>query len=328
MTQTSQKRFCVVGSGAWGTVLALLLTHNAHDVTLWTRREEHAETLRRKRCNEAYLPGVFLPEALSVTANLSDCAAADALIIAVPSRALREVLTQLPPVPALISATKGLEHGTLKRSTQIIAEYQPHAILGALSGPNLAAEIAAGKPAASVLASNDDSFATEAQTWFNQDSFRIYRSADITGVELAGALKNILALATGMSDALGLGENTRATIITRGLAELLRLGDRLGADPKTFYGLAGLGDIVATCASSHSRNHRAGEALVRGESLADIQAAGLTAEGIPTVKAVQSYATETGLELPICSEVYSVVYEGKAPETALNDLMRRELKAE
>ena len=241
---------------------------------------------------------------------------------------MREVLANLPQTPAIISATKGLEYGQLKRSTQIIAEYQPDAVLAALSGPNLALEIAQGKPAASVLASADDTFAATAQTWFNQDSFRVYRSADIVGVELAGALKNILALATGMSDALQLGENTRASLITRGLNELLRLGEHLGADPKTFYGLAGLGDIVATCASHQSRNHRTGAAFVSGKNLTDIEATGLTAEGVPTVKAVQNYAREVGLELPICSEVYKVIYEGKAPEAALGDLMGRELKEE
>lgn len=251
MTQTSQlrRRLGVIGAGAWGTVLANLLSNNDHTVTLWTRRAEHAEELKHDNSNEAYLPGISLGQSVKVTSDLAAVDDCDALVVSVPSKALREVLANLPKAPAIISATKGLEYAQLKRSTQIIAEYQPDAVLAALSGPNLALEIAQGKPAASVLASTDDAFVATAQTWFNQKNFRVYRSADIVGVELAGALKNILALATGMSDALQLGENTRASLITRGLNELLRLGEHLGADPQTFYGLAGLGDIVATCAS-------------------------------------------------------------------------------
>lgn len=330
MSQVSQRaELAVIGAGAWGTMLAVLLAENGHTVKLWTRRADHSQELDKLRENRRYLPGLSLPSNIQVSSELSVCSKdVEAALLAVPSRALREVLAALPAVPACISCAKGLELGSFKRLSEVISEYQQSAKVAALSGPNLAKEIQQGLPAAATLASADESFAKTAQRWLNSDSFRVYRSSDLIGVEVAGAMKNVIALAAGMCDGLKLGDNAKASIITRGLAEIVRLGVQLGGQPQTFYGLAGLGDLVATCSSATSRNHTAGERIARGETLAELEAARLTAEGIPTTQAVFEYARREGLELPISSEVYGVIFEQKPPRQALDDLMKRELKAE
>ena len=330
MTQVSQRpTLTVLGAGAWGTVLAWLLAENNHEVRLWARREALAHSINKTHENPDYVPGLRLPETVRATADFAEAVQeVEAAVVAVPSKGLREVLAALPPVQAFISASKGLEPGSLKRFSEIIAEYQPEAVLAALSGPNLAKEIAAGLPAAATLASPNEHFATTAQRWFNGPTFRVYTSLDLVGVETAGAMKNVVALAAGLCDGLELGDNAKAGIITRGLAEIVRLGTHLGGEAKTFYGLAGLGDVVATCSSPQSRNHSAGVRLARGETSADLAADSLTAEGLPTVKAIHEYGAAHGLALPICTEVYRVVYEDKAPHIALADLMRRDMKPE
>lgn len=330
MTSTSHSArplIAVIGAGAWGTALAWLLANNRHPVRLWTRRAEHAALLAQTRENP-YLPGLRLPERISVTHDLTAALeGAGACVIALPSRALRDVLAKLPAAPLYISVSKGIEVGSFLRMSEIITAYQPGVPIAVLSGPNLAHEIAAGLPAAATAASAVPEVAETVQRYFHQPNFRVYRSRDVIGVEIGGALKNVIALAAGMSDGLGLGDNAKAGIITRGLAELVRLGTHLGGELRTFYGLAGLGDMIATCASRRSRNHLAGERIAQGAALAEIEAS-LTAEGLPTVKAVYQYAEQHGLELPITGEVYRVIYEGKAPRQALRDLMRRQLKAE
>lgn len=326
-------KLAVIGAGAWGTTIAALLANNQTDtnvaVTLWARREEAARTYREARENTRYLPGVRLPDSLNITADGDDAlAGAAAAFVVVPSKGLRRTLETLPGAPAYISCSKGLEKGTLKRLSEIIGEYHPDARLAALSGPNLAREIAAGLPASATVASADDDLAAAAQRWLNQLSFRVYTSTDTVGVEVCGALKNIIALAAGMNDGLELGANARATLITRGLAELIRFGEHLGGTTETFYGLAGLGDLTATCSSTSSRNHTAGEMLAGGATLHDLEQSELTTEGIETLKAVVPYAVERGLELPIATEVYRVIFENKPPRQALEDLMGREVKAE
>lgn len=332
MTQTSQfeaVKLAVIGAGAWGTVLAWLLAQNGCAVKLWARRETLARTINASRRNKDYLPDLELPKNLSATSSLAKAVeGVSAAVIAVPSQGLREVLSNLPRVPALISCSKGLEVGSFKRFSQVLADYQPAADLAALSGPNLAKEIAAGLPAAATLAAPDQSFVQRAQGWFNSTTFRVYTSSDLVGVEIAGALKNVIALAAGMCDGLKLGDNAKASIITRGLAEIIRLGTHLGGDAKTFYGLAGLGDMIATCASAQSRNHTAGELFAQGVRSSEIERKHLTAEGIPTVKAVYDFALNEGLELPIATEVYRVIYANKNPHQAISDLMGRVAKAE
>ncbi|MEX2536869.1 MAG: NAD(P)H-dependent glycerol-3-phosphate dehydrogenase [Trueperaceae bacterium] len=319
----------VVGGGAWGTVLALLLARNGHDVTLWTRRPEHALAIDRLRENSERLPGIRLPESIQTTSDLAGCARnAQAAFIAVPSLGLAEVMSGLAEVPALVSCSKGLAGPYLTRLSELISHKQPEATVAVLSGPNLAKEIASGLPAAAVAASTDATMAERVQNWLQSSTFRIYSSPDPIGVEVGGALKNVIALAAGMSDGLGLGDNAKASIVTRGLAEIVRLGLELGARRETLYGLAGLGDMVATCASRNSRNHMAGERIARGETLEELRRVGLTAEGIPTVEAVHAFAEERRLSLPIVSEVYRVAFEQKDPRRAIGDLMARASRSE
>jgi glycerol-3-phosphate dehydrogenase (NAD(P)+) len=322
-------RLAVLGAGAWGTVLAWLLAKNQHEVLFWTRRDDHARALQQNRRNPEYIPDLKLPENITVTSQLAGaCEAIEAALVAVPSKGLREVLEKLPDVPALISCSKGLELQSFKRLSEVIQEYKPEATVAALSGPNLALEIAREKPAAATIASEDIEFAKTAQGWLNQSIFRVYSSDDLIGLEIAGALKNVIALAAGICDGLNLGDNAKATLITRGLGEIVKVGTHLGGDVKTFYGLSGLGDLVATCSSGQSRNHTAGERLAKGTTLAELQASGLTAEGIPTTKAVHDLAIQEKLELPICSEIYRVIYEKKKPQDAIANLMGRRLKEE
>lgn len=297
-------------------------------VTLWARRGAHAAELAQTRENKRYVPGLQLSPQLRTTADLETVAGADAVFMAVPTLGLREVLAQLPPVRALVSCAKGLELGSFKRLSEVMAEYQPGAALAALSGPNLALEIARGLPASATVASGDEALARRVQGWLNQRAFRVYTGADLVGLELGGALKNVIAVAAGMSDGLGLGDNAKAALVTRGLAEMVRLGVRLGGEVQTFYGLSGLGDLMATCSSEGSRNHQVGVRLARGETWAALQAARLTAEGVPTVAAVVAYAQAQGLELPIAQAVYDVIFEAKAPARVIGELMARGTKAE
>lgn len=323
----------VLGAGAWGTVLAALLAEGGAAVTLWARRTEHAERVQADRENVAYLPGFPLPGRVRVTADLDDAIdGVELAVVAVPSRAVRALVRSLPPVPAralpLVLAAKGIEAGRFLRLSEVVAEERPGTPVAVLSGPNLAAEIAAGKPAAATVASEDGALAQRVQALLGGGPLRVYTSRDVIGVEIAGALKNVIALAAGMSDGLGLGDNSKAAIITRGLAEIVRLGTRLGGDPLTFYGLAGVGDLVATCTSDQSRNHLAGVRFARGVPLAAIEASSLTAEGIPTVLAVHREQLTLGVDLPIAGEVYRVVYEGRRVDEALRALMERAVGAE
>ncbi|MEJ2287283.1 MAG: NAD(P)-dependent glycerol-3-phosphate dehydrogenase [Deinococcales bacterium] len=334
MSHTPSRRTAVAvfGAGAWGTVLASLLAEAGSEVTLWARRPEHAAVLAAQRQNPDYLPDFPLPAGVRPTADLAAAADAELAVVAVPSRAVRALARALPTrahssVP-LVLAAKGIEADRFLRLSQVVEEERPGTPVAVLSGPNLAAEIAAGKPAAATVASTDAVLAQRTQALLVDSPLRVYTSTDVVGVEIAGALKNVIALASGMCDGLGLGDNSKAAIITRGLAEIVRLGMHLGGDPRTFYGLAGLGDLVATCASAQSRNHLAGVRFAHGATLAQIEASHLTAEGIPTALAVHRKMLEMGLEMPISSEVYRVVYEGKAVEDALRALMEREAKAE
>lgn len=327
----------MLGAGAWGTVLALLLARRGHDVSLWCRRPDQAAAIEHERSNLAYLPGQPLPVNLSATADLQHAlSGAELAFLAVPVRALRELLRVLAPYALrwsgealpLVSCSKGIEIESFSRLSQVIDSELPGWPVAVLSGPNLASEIADGKAAATTVASTVPGLAETAQSMLQQPSFRVYTSKDVVGVEVGGALKNVIALAAGMSDGLGLGDNAKAGIITRGLAEMVRFGEAQGGEAKTLYGLSGLGDLVATCASERSRNHTAGWRIARGATLAELKDENLTAEGIPTAKALKQHAREAAVELPICNEVYHVVYDGKPARAALFDLMTRERRAE
>lgn len=322
-------RLTVIGAGAWGTTIAQLLAGGGHDVSLWLRDESQALELRATRQNTRRLPGVTLHENLRFTSDpAASAAGSEAAFLAVPSRHLQEVLDRFPGLPAIISCVKGFGAQGLERMTQVISRSRPETVTAALSGPNLAAEIARGLPAAAVVASDSAALRENVQRWLQGPTFRAYSSDDVAGVEIGGAIKNVIALATGMTSVLGLGENAKATIITRGLHELVRLGTLQGGRRETFYGLSGLGDMVATCAGPQSRNFLAGSRIAQGEDVESLEREGLTAEGIGTVRRVVQYASEQGLDLPICSEVHAVIFEKKPPADAIRSLMERSSKAE
>lgn len=329
-------RLLVIGAGAWGTTIAQLLAGNGHQVTLWMRDPAQAAELTTDRVNRRRLPGVRLDPRLEFSSDpAASSRGVEAAFVAVPSRHVTEVLARFPQLPALVSCTKGFAGDGLERITQVMQRGQPQAQVAALSGPNLAGEIAAGKPAAAVAASVDSPDATAGeplhsriQRWLQCSTFRVYSSNDLAGVEIGGALKNVIALAAGICDGLELGDNTKATIITRGLHELVRLGTLLGGNRETFYGLSGLGDIVATCSGPQSRNFLAGSRIARGESVQALEAEGLTAEGVVTVQRVVAYARQHGLDLPISQEVHAVISENQPPAAAIRSLMDRSSKPE
>ncbi len=323
-------RACVLGSGSWGTALAALLVHAGVPAWLWARDLETVRSLAATRSNPRYLPGLVLPEDLWPTDDLTVAMEADLVVLAVPSQALRSVARQLcvrrgTPV---VSATKGFELGTTKRMTEIISEEVPEAIPLALSGPNLAGEIAMGRPASTVIGGEPEA-ARLVQQAFNSERFRVYTNEDVVGVELGGALKNITALAAGILDGLELGDNAKAALMTRGLAENARLGVAMGAEAATFAGLAGMGDLIATCASPLSRNHRVGVELARGFSWQQIQdRLQLTAEGVHTTVSALELARRHHIELPIASQIHAVLYEGLPAERAVSALMGRPPRSE
>jgi glycerol-3-phosphate dehydrogenase (NAD(P)+) len=324
---------CVVGAGSWGTTVAMLLAPLTPTM-LWSRRPELAEQIQRCRRNDRYLPGVDLPAALGVTADLELALEGAALIVvAVPSHGFRLVLEAcaplLSPEARLVSLTKGIEAGTHMRMSEIAAQILPGVPVAVLTGPNLACEIAEGRPAASVVASSTATLATTVQGVLHGPTFRVYTSSDVVGCEIAGAAKNVVALAAGMSDGLGLGENTRAALVTRGLAELSRIGSALGGQASTFGGLAGLGDLVATCTSPSSRNRSVGLAIGHGQRLDEVLAnMHMVAEGVRTARPLVQLASGLGVELPIAEQVAAIVEGSQAPREALNALMGRRARPE
>jgi glycerol-3-phosphate dehydrogenase (NAD(P)+) len=318
----------VVGGGSWGTTVATLACRNTTTV-LWCRRPELADEINDAHCNSDYLKGFDLPAELVATASLAEAAgSADVLVMGVPSHCMRATLQELAPhlrpgVP-VISLAKGLEQGSDLRMTQVVAEELPGHPAGVLTGPNLAKEILAGQAAAAVMAFDDHDLACELQASFAGELFRVYTNADVVGCEIAGALKNVIAIASGMADGLGTGDNTRAAVITRGLAELSRLGVAMGGIPSTFFGLAGMGDLVATCISRQSRNRHVGEQLGLGRSIADVVAEmNMVAEGVKTSKVVVELADRHDVDMPIAREVYGVVHEGRTALDAYRGLLRR-----
>lgn len=330
------RKIAVIGAGSWGTTVASLATRRAA-TTLWARRAELAEAIERDRVNAEYLPGMQLPSGLEATASLEEAADdADAVVMAVPSHGFRAVFEgivhHLDPSTPLISLTKGIEQDSLATMTEVIASVAPqhdHSKVGVLTGPNLAAEIVAGQPTASVIAMHDAGVAQDIQELFMGPAFRVYTNDDVIGCELGGALKNVMALASGMSDGLGFGDNTRAALLTRALAEVTRLGVARGGQPETFAGLAGMGDLIATCSSDKSRNHRVGHALAQGMSLDEIVSEmRMVAEGIKTTRSVLGLAEKSAVEMPIAEHV-GLVLDGKIkPKDAVLSLMTREAKAE
>lgn len=325
----------IIGDGGWGTALALRLCRNGHRVAVWGPFPEHLREIRERGENIRFLPGVPLPPEIQWTNELQEATdGAEAVVLAVPSRYFRRTVSRLSPVlprpqPLLLSVTKGLDETTHQRMSQVAEELLAEGPVAALSGPSLAAEVARGVPTAVTVACADPVRAVAWQRLFNGPVFRVYTSDDVIGVELGGALKNIIALAAGVCDGIGFGDNSKAALITRGLAEMTRLGVALGAHPATFTGLSGLGDLVVTCTSRLSRNRGVGERLGRGEPLEKILA-GMeqVAEGVWTCGVARALARERNVEVPITEEVYAVIHEGKDPRRAVEDLMAREPKPE
>ena len=326
----------VIGAGGWGTTLARVLAERGHTVTLWARHAEYAAEMRATRENRIYLPGISIDPSIDITHDPRALSNKELYVFALPSQATREVATELSEyishdAGVYISASKGIERETLCRVTEIIS-----GVLGvessrtvALSGPSHAEEVARCVPTAIVVASEDNAVAREVQNAFFLPYFRVYSSSDVAGVELAGALKNVIAICAGITDGAGFGDNTKAALMTRGLAEMRRLGIALGAEEHTFSGLAGLGDLVVTCSSQHSRNRYVGEQIGRGRKLDDIlHDMKMVAEGVMTTESAWNLAQLHKIEMPIVHETYKILFEGKDPRQATNDLMTRDPKSE
>jgi glycerol-3-phosphate dehydrogenase (NAD(P)+) len=329
-------RVAVVGAGAWGTALAMTLVDKGHDVTLWSFEPEVADAIRATRANP-YLPGIELPPTLAATSDLEAAVSDARLVVSVsPSQVVRSVMEvagpALSPEALVVSASKGIELDTLQRMDEVIAAFVPGPVMerfSVLSGPSFAREVAERMPTAGVVASAHEGAGLRVQEAFQTPWFRVYTNTDTVGVEVAGALKNVIALAAGVTAGLGYGHNTTAALITRGLAEMARLGVAMGARSATFYGLAGMGDLVLTCTGSLSRNRTVGYRLGQGESLDEILAdMTAVAEGVKTAEAVHELARRHGVELPIAEQVYAIVHEGRSPAEAVRALMLRDPKPE
>jgi glycerol-3-phosphate dehydrogenase (NAD(P)+) len=327
----------VIGAGSWGTALAKLLGDQGLEVRLWVYEPDVCDALRRTHTNPVYLADVALPETVSAHSEFGDALSGAAIVcFAVPSHVLREVAlscaSSLPNGALVVSMTKGIENDTAMLPAQVLAEALGEDVLervGVLSGPSFAVEVARRLPTAVVVAARDEEAGRTLQETFATPAFRVYLSSDVTGVQLGGAVKNVIAIATGIADGLGLGHNARAALITRGLAEMMRLGSAIGADPMTLSGLSGLGDLVLTCTSELSRNRTLGLRVGRGELVERIVAGSpMVAEGVRTSTAVVQLADRLGVDVPISRQVHAIVHEGKQPQTAVRELMARTLKTE
>ncbi len=329
----------VLGAGSWGTCLAIHLARKGIQCRLWARNETFADNMQKTRENKKYLKGIPLPEHLEVTSSLADALTnREIILFVVPSHGLRQIAVQVneilcskgcsPALSAIVSCSKGIENDTLMTMTEIMAETMPkyQNRIAVLSGPSFADEVARELPTAVSIASKETATTQSLQHMFSTETFRVYGSTDITGVEIGGALKNVMAIASGISDGLGFGANARAALITRGLAEIARMGEALGAHPRTFSGLAGIGDLVLTCTGDLSRNRQVGLKLGHGQMLNEIIASmSMVAEGVKTTKSAFFLASRYGVEMPITQSVYSILYEGKNPRDTVRELMTRPL---
>ena len=311
------RRVTVLGDGGWGTCLGVLLSAQGHRVTLWGAFADYVEEMRRGRENVKFLPGVRIPPEVHLTADLAESwDGCDVVVVAVPSQYLRSVLGRCSGGPwqkaLVVSVVKGIDPESLQRMSELIRGAVPVKRLAVLSGPSISYEVARGIPTTVVAASEDPALARETQELFTTERFRVYTSSDVTGVELGGSLKNVIAIASGAADGLGFGTNTKAALATRGLVEMSRLGAAMGADPKTFFGLSGLGDLITTCFSPHSRNRRVGEEIGRGKALAEVTG-GMhqVAEGVVTAKSAHELSKKHRVEMPITTAIYQVLFEGK-----------------
>lgn len=330
-------RIAVIGAGSWGTALAISLSLAGRDVALWARRENAAEVMRGERHNPTYLPEAVIPDSVIVTSDLARATEGRTVwVFATPSQSVREIATRLSPLASdehvLVSVAKGIENGTLLTTTDVMAQAipaVPRSNLAVLYGPSHAEEVAASVPTAVVVAAYDPDIGSRLQSLFMSPRLRVYANSDVIGVEIAGSVKNVLAIAAGMSEGVGYGDNAKAALITRGIAEIRRLGVAMGARPTTFSGLAGIGDLVVTCMSRHSRNRAVGFEIGQGRTLDEVTGnMSMVAEGIRTTESVHELARRHSVEMPITEAVYAILFEGKAPRTAVHELMTRSAKQE
>ncbi|MEK6733138.1 MAG: NAD(P)H-dependent glycerol-3-phosphate dehydrogenase [Candidatus Omnitrophota bacterium] len=328
-------KITVLGDGGWGTALAILLKNKGFDISLWGAFKEDIEAIQKHGENKKFLPGFKIPKTIQLTSEISiACEDADIIVLAIPSRFLRDVITKNKKIlkesqAGFVSVVKGIEEKSLKRMSEVAIEVLGDVELAVLSGPSIAPEVAAGIPTAVVVASADEIFSMKTSDIFRAERFRVYTSKDLAGIELGGALKNVIAIASGIADGLGFGANTKAALLTRGLAEMTRLGCAMGASRETFQGLSGLGDMITTCVSSEGRNHRFGQEIGKGnkpELL--LKKSVMEIEGVWTSRAAIQLGKKYNIELPITQQVYSVLFENKSPLIAVNELMAREPKAE
>src|SRR5699024_9914573 len=331
------KKIAVLGAGSWGTALSIVLADNGHDVRLWSHRRDQVEEINEKHGNERYLPNITLPKNLIGYEHIEEAVQdADIVLFVVPTSAIREVCAKIKDIVSVhtvfVHASKGIEPNSLKRISEIIEEELPickQENIVILSGPSHAEEVALRQPTTVTVASKNDSHAKLVQHVFINEVFRVYTSDDVVGVELGGALKNIVALGAGLSDGLGFGDNAKAALITRGLAEITRLGTSMGANPLTFLGLCGVGDLIVTSTSVHSRNWRAGNLLGKGKTVDEVLShMGMVVEGIRTTKAAYQLSVEQDVEMPITNGLYSILFEDEDPKEVVEQLMRRERKKE
>lgn len=324
----------VIGAGSWGTALAILLNENGNEVTLWSHRESEAAKIRSAGEHTAKLPGVSIPENICVTSDLKAAVSdKDVLVLVVPSSCVRETCIKMVPYVAagtiIVSASKGIEESTLMTMTDIVEEVIPQAQAAVLSGPSHAEEVARGLPTTCVIGAGEEETARFLQGIFMSPCFRVYISSDMLGIELGGALKNVIALAAGIADGMGYGDNAKAALITRGIVEIGRLGLKMGGKLDTFSGLTGIGDLIVTCASMHSRNRRAGILLGKGYSMEEaMKEVNMVVEGVYSAKAALLLAEKYGTELPIIEQVNHILFDGKDPKEAVSNLMLRDSKLE
>ena len=322
-------RIQVVGAGSWGLALARLFAMNGHQVRIWCREEDGPDVLRETRQSPVFLPGIKIPESVEVSTDTDPDA--DMAVFVVPSHVMRMAVQDHPFSDATlrVSVAKGIENETLMTMDQVIREASRARTVVVLSGPSHAEEVARDLPCSVCVAGEDLAACEVVQHAFRSPTFRVYTTPDVLGVELGGALKNVIAIAAGVCDGLRLGDNARAALITRGLAEMSRLGAEMGADPRTFAGLSGIGDLIVTCTSAHSRNHALGERIAQGKSMEEaIAASPMVAEGVRTTKSARALARKHGVEMPITEQVYRVLFEGADPREAITELMTREAKPE
>lgn len=326
-------KISIIGAGAWGTTISILAAENGHSPTIWSYEEDVAKSINELRENKKYLNGFQLPQNIDSTTDLKKAASSDIIILSTPSQYLRETLRNVSRFvkndALIISAVKGLEIETQKRMSEVIKEELPCEKIAVISGPNISKEIARGLPAATVAASANINVAKLVQQILNSSRFRVYTNTDVTGAEIGGALKNVMAIAAGVADGLLLGNNAKSALMVRGITEIMRLGVAMGGKSETFSGLSGIGDLITTCESTLSRNHQVGVEIAKGRKLRDIIIKMYdVAEGVPTAKAAREISRKLKIEMPITEEVYSVLYEGKDPFKAISSLMQRELKNE